>query len=58
MKNIVYILVDAFYSEALRDENLINKMPYFNSLMENSYYFNNVFSLAPYTEAALISTLG
>lgn len=59
MKNIVFILVDAFGSNFIGNTEYRNSpTPFLDKLKEKGLFCNNVYSLAPYTEAALIATLG
>ncbi len=53
MKNIVYILVDALFEQGIKKEI----MPFLAERKNKSFHCKHMYSLAPYTEAALISTL-
>lgn len=55
-KNVVFLVIDSLGNYNRRDvEGRI--MPFLNKLKEESIYFPNMFSEAPYTEAAVMSML-
>lgn len=55
-KNVVFLVIDSLANYNRR--NVEGKlMPFLNSLKEKSVYFPNMFSEAPYTEAAVMSML-
>lgn len=53
MKNVIVLLCDSLSY----DEDFFNDMPCLKSIRDNCLVFNNYFSQAPYTEAALNSLL-
>lgn len=53
MKNIIVLLCDSLSY----DEEFFNDMPYLDSIKKNSFIFENYYSQAPYTEAAINSLL-
>ena len=54
-KNIIYVLIDSLNYKHLK-ESKVNLMPYFQSLKPKALFCENMFSEAPYTEAALMSS--
>lgn len=52
-KNIIYVLIDSLNYKHLK-ESKVNLMPFFQSLKKEGLYCENMFSEAPYTEAALM----
>lgn len=59
MTNVVFILIDAFGADFISKTNYRNSTtPFIDQLKQRSIYTENMYSLAPYTEAALIATLG
>ena len=58
MKNVIYILVDALsYDNVGKREYRNTPTPFLDSLAKQSTFFKNVYTQAPYTEAAFVSTL-
>lgn len=53
-KNIILLVVDALNYKKINNRN----MPFLCSLMEKSIYATNMYSQAPYTEAALMALIG
>ena len=49
MKNVLFIVVDSVYEKILNENPDI--CPFINSVKDRSFYFSNVFSQGPYTEA-------
>ncbi len=55
MNNVIFILIDSVFSECLgtlRTE--VSSTPFIDSLAEESFFAKNVYSFAPYTDAATI----
>lgn len=58
MKNVIYILVDALSYDNIGAREFRNSpTPFIDSLMQKSLSCTNMFSQAPYTEAAFISNV-
>lgn len=58
MKNIVYIIVDAFcYKSLNRKIGNAEVTPFLNRLSKESLSYTNMYTQAPYTEASLVSLL-
>ena len=55
-KNIIYVLIDSLNYKHVK-ESPIELMPFFNSLKKRAFYCENMYSEAPYTEAALMSSI-
>lgn len=54
MKNVIFLIIDSFSYQALEACSYRpDCTPFLNSLKENGLYATNVFSQAPFTEAAL-----
>lgn len=59
MKNVLFIVLDSITNDQLFNSiNSKNKAPFLNELREKSITGDNMYSQAPYTEAALMSLLG
>lgn len=57
--HVIFLVIDAFcYNSLNRRVGPEWVAPYLKSLTKESLSFDNVFSLAPYTEASLVSLLG
>lgn len=56
-KNVIFFVIDSLSYERLIDENAKDKVPFFRKLMEQNVSFSNMFSQAPYTEAALMGLI-
>jgi len=54
MKNVLLIIVDSMSSTYYKDENL-DVMPFLTKLKQKSVNYENVYSQAPYTEAATMN---
>lgn len=58
MKNVIYIVVDAFcYDNLKRSVGGTEITPFLNKLVDRSYCAHNLYSQAPYTEASMITIL-
>ncbi len=58
MKNLIYILVDALSYDNVGDrEYRESPTPFLDELANKSLSFHNMYTQAPYTEAAFVSTL-
>lgn len=58
MKNIIYLIIDAFCYDSLMHKISGKEVtPFLNKLIKNSISFNNMYSQAPYTEASLVTIL-
>lgn len=58
MKNIVYVIVDAFcYKNLNRKVGNAEVTPFLNRLAKQSLRYTNMYTQAPYTEASLVSLL-
>lgn len=55
-ENVIFIVIDSLSNYNRRDVSHI-LMPFFSKLEKESLYFPNMFSEAPYTEAAVMSML-
>ncbi len=55
-KNIIYVLIDSLNYKHVK-ESPIDLMPFYKSLKSNALYCENMYSEAPYTEAALMSSI-
>ncbi|MGG7058124.1 sulfatase-like hydrolase/transferase [Clostridium tertium] len=58
MKNVIYIVVDAFsYNNLKKCVGEIEITPFLNNLTSKSYCAHNLYSQAPYTEASMVAIL-
>lgn len=58
MKNVIFLLIDSFdFSKIGSGEYRNSPTPFIDELIKKSYYTTNMYSQAPYTEAALMSTI-
>ncbi len=56
MKNFLYIIVDSIYSDCLKDlPGRVSPTPFLNEFKRECLNYENVFSQAPFTEAALMA---
>lgn len=55
-KNLIFIVIDSFANKNI-DAAEIDCMPFLTELKKKSIYYPNMYSQAPYTEAAMISML-
>lgn len=59
MKNVIFCVIDAFCYNNIRMKSGKNFVtPFLNELAENNISFNNIYTVAPYTEASLVTILG
>lgn len=59
MRNVLFIVLDSITNDILFNSiNSKNKAPFLNKLRDKSITGDNMYSQAPYTEAALMSLLG
>ncbi len=59
MKNVLFIVLDSITNNQLfNSECSLEKAPFLNTLRDKSITGDNMYSQAPYTEAALMSLLG
>ena len=59
MRNVIFILVDALGADFIGKTDFRNSTtPFFDKLKGRAIFTENMYSLAPYTEAALVATLG
>ena len=57
-KNTIFIVIDSvFYDKTIKQNYRNCPMPFLNKLRKESLDFANIYSEAPYTEAALVSLL-
>lgn len=57
-KNTIFIVIDSlFYDKTIGSNNHPNTMPFLDKLREEGLTCSNMYSEAPYTEAALVSLL-
>lgn len=57
-KNTIFIVIDSiYYDKTIKQDYRNSPMPFLNKLRKEGYDFTNMYSEAPYTEAALVSLL-
>ena len=57
-KNTIFFVIDSvFYDKTIKQNYRNEPMPFLNKLRKESLDFTNIYSEAPYTEAALVSLL-
>ena len=56
-KNIIFFVIDSLSYERLIEKNSCNAVPFFKKLMKENISFSNMYSQAPYTEAALMGLI-
>lgn len=53
MKNVVAILIDSLFSDCLSNgRTSVSSSPFIDKLLDNSIFASNIYSYAPYTDAA------
>lgn len=56
-KNVILFVIDSLSYERLTEKYSANAVPFFKKLMNENISFSNVYSQAPYTEAALMGLI-
>ena len=58
-KNVIFLVVDSVFFDKTNSNDYRNcPTPFLNKMKKNAIYTTNMYSEAPYTEAALVSLLG